>query len=177
MGIDYTVYMLVQSSNIKSLERLSGHRFTHAARALWQQKYEKNCIHSIKYKYLTETMYLWYLLISNIETGKKIWLEGRNQKLPIYVNAMYLQTHTQFRCKLFYIILDFDCGSLFLLFSWDFIFPFQCVHTLTYSLSYELYFLYFRSVSLCWTVWFQFFSIRPTFIFITNCRQYSFRHV
>lgn len=82
MGIDYTVYMLVQSSNIKSLDRLSGHRFTHAARALWQQKYEKNCIHSIKYKYLTETMYLWYLLISNIEyrNGEKNMTGGSESK-------------------------------------------------------------------------------------------------
>lgn len=48
--------------------------------SLFRQKNEtRTCIHSIKYKYLTETMYLRYLLISNIKSKKL--LEGPNQNL------------------------------------------------------------------------------------------------
>lgn len=125
MGIDYTVYMLVQSSNIKSLERLSGHRFTHAARALWQQKYEKNCIHSIKYKYLTETMYLWYLLISNIEyrNGEKNMTGGSESKTPnlcqcdVFTNTYTISLQTFFTLFWTSIVDRFFCFFHEILFS------------------------------------------------------------
>lgn len=97
----------------------------------WEKKRErKNCIHSIKYKYLTETMYLRYLLISNIKSKK--WLEGQNPKLSIYINAMCITNTYNFSVNFFFhIVLDFDCESIFFFFSHlpfssDFIFPFSC---------------------------------------------------
>lgn len=72
---------------------------------------------------------------------KKKWLEGQNQKLSIYVNAVYYK-HIQFRSKLFfYIVLDFDCGSdLFFAFAVfiRFYFPISLrfhIHSVTHSLS------------------------------------------
>lgn len=138
----------------------------------------KNCIHSIKYKYLTVTMYLRYLLISNIKSKK--WLEGPNQKLSasvipsslsIYISAMYItHTHTHFCCKMFFsYIQDYiDCKSHFfaVFIKFDFcislcIYIYECMNE-----NSTFYPLDLR----------RFFSaLFVTFIFITNCRRYSFR--
>lgn len=157
---------------------------------------EKNCIHSIKYKYLTETMYLRYLLISNIKSKK--WLEGQNQKLSIYINAMYYK-HIQFHCKLFLFFLPYHF--------WTFTVN-RILHSFLFFLTryrfHQILFFHFTVFCVCMGVLqififyvvvvvyslynfmpehliliYIFFSL-ATFIFITNCRHlliHTFRHV
>lgn len=143
-----------------SVERLSM-TIVSTMNALLCQKYmRENCIHSIKYKYLTVTMYLRYLLISNIKSKK--WLEGPNQKLSssiplagslwvcsltlsIHINAMYYthtHTHTILLQNVFslhtFIVQDFDCKSQF------------------FCRFHQIWFFYF---SVLWVYGFDFFSL------------------
>lgn len=183
-----------------SVERLSM-TIVSTMNALLCQKYmRENCIHSIKYKYLTVTMYLRYLLISNIKSKK--WLEGPNQKLSssiplagslwvcsltlsIHINAMYY-THTQFCCRTFFLFIHLSCRTLtvnrnffavFIRFDFSISPCYECMDSTFFrfrSLSLT------RFTSLCRNIWFWlvfFSSFFATFIFITNCRRYTFRHV
>lgn len=142
-------------------------------------------------------MYLRYLLISNIKSRK--WLEGQNQKLSIYINAMYYK-HIQFHCKLFLFFRHIVSGlflckshtsfsflwlrtafirfhfsiSLFFVSAWEFILFICCCCCCCCVLALQLY-----AKAFDFEIFFFLLSL-ATFIFITNCRHlliHTFRHV